>query len=180
MFNLLTRSRRASTKVMQSAASQSVITVGLDWEVFGCAQDINPDIAAFVLDEAGSLITVMSGVLAVDTKRRIVFDLSSLPEGSDCVTIFVGGIEHLPRRGDEDGIDWLVVSYMPQTFESWARVSLAFGDAGLVAFELQDCKEGISTFAFGELRRYDGEWRFQSVAQELSHDFNQVARDYSQ
>lgn len=171
----------------KESAGLSQVVVGLGWDeverkptgffgsLFGASvQDIDCDASAFLL-ENGKLVDkrdiVYFGNLTHNTKtvkhmgdnltgagegddEQIVIDLAKVPAKYDRIVICVN-IYQAAQRNQHFGM----------IKNAFIRIVDARNDREMLKYDLTENYSGMTAMIFGEIYRYNGEWKFSAVGQ---------------
>ncbi|MCZ4121262.1 TerD family protein [Streptomyces sp. H39-S7] len=99
--------------------------------------------------------------------EEILVDLTKVPEHVDKV-VFPVSIHEADSRGQTFG----------QVSNAYIRVVNQFDQAELARYDLSEDASSETAMIFGELYRYNGEWKFRAVGQGYASGLRGIALDF--
>ncbi|MFC5034209.1 TerD family protein [Streptomyces sp. SID13666] len=99
--------------------------------------------------------------------EEILVDLTKVPERVDKV-VFPVSIHEADSRGQTFG----------QVSNAYIRVVNQFDQAELARYDLSEDASSETAMIFGELYRYNGEWKFRAVGQGYASGLRGIALDF--
>lgn len=99
--------------------------------------------------------------------EEILVDLTKVPERVDKV-VFPVSIHEADARGQTFG----------QVSNAYIRVVNQFDQAELARYDLSEDASSETAMIFGELYRYNGEWKFRAVGQGYASGLRGIALDF--
>ncbi|MFI9106013.1 TerD family protein [Streptomyces fildesensis] len=99
--------------------------------------------------------------------EEIIVDLTKVPERVDKV-VFPVSIHEADSRGQTFG----------QVSNAYIRVVNQYDQAELARYDLSEDASSETAMIFGELYRYNGEWKFRAVGQGYASGLRGIALDF--
>ena len=182
-------SKGGNVSLTKAAPNLRAVLVGLGWDARTTSgRDFDLDASALLVDEAGRVLS---------DAHFVFFNNLTSPDGS---------VEHTGDNltGDGDGDDEAIkvdLSTVPaevrrivfpvsiheaeQRGQSFGQVRNAFirivdqaDHNELARYDLTEDASSETAMIFGELYRYDGEWKFRAVGQGYASGLAGIARDF--
>lgn len=118
--------------------------------------------------------------------ERLLIDFQKLPSWVECIPIVVCIYDAGTRRQNFGLIQKSFVRIIDITNERNTTTtgplyqSTSYPNQEFLHYDITECKSTGSGLIFGELYKYQGEWKFKAIEKELLGGFNEVLTSYVQ
>ena len=182
-------SKGGNVSLTKEAPGLTAVIVGLGWDVrTTTGTDFDLDASALLLNAAGKVASDANFVFFNNLKsadgsvehtgdnltgegegddESILIDLSKVPAGCDKI-VFPVSIHDADNRGQTFG----------QVSNAFIRVVNQADGQELARYDLSEDASTETAMIFGEVYRYQGEWKFRAVGQGYASGLRGIALDF--
>ena len=182
-------SKGGNVSLSKEAPGLTAVVVGLGWDVrTTTGTDFDLDASAIVVDASGKVLSDGHFVFFNNLKtpdgavehtgdnltgagegadEQVKVDLAGMPPNAERV-VFPVSIYDGTNRGQSFG----------QVRNAFIRVLNAAGGTELARYDLTEDASTETAMVFGELYRYNSEWKFRAIGQGYASGLHGIAQDF--